>query len=90
MEIKCPTCGSEDYVKAGLIAKEKQRYKCLNCKRRFNDLSRTVFHGQKLSGRVMRKLFALIIRDATIEDIVELLGVSIITAYVWRIKANKC
>jgi hypothetical protein len=38
----------------------------------------------------MRRLLALIIRDATIDDIVELLNLSTRTAYIWRIKVYKC
>lgn len=90
MEIKCPICGTDHYVKAGLIEKEKQRYKCLDCGRRFTELSNTIFHGRKLSGGKLRTLLALILRDATIEDIVELLQVSSKTAYIWRIKVYKC
>jgi len=51
--LRCPRCGSPKVVKYG---KEKnrpyvQRYKCLNCKRTFNDLTGTPMEGSKLTPR---------------------------------------
>lgn len=90
MEIRCPSCGVSHYVKTGLTAQEKQRYKCLDCGRKFTALSNTIFHGQKLNDGKLRSLLALLLREATIEDMVELLGISSKTAYIWRIKVYKC
>ena len=51
--LRCPRCGSPRVVKYG---KEKsrpyvQRYKCLSCKRTFNDLTGTPMEGSKLTPR---------------------------------------
>lgn len=90
MEIKCPNCGVQQYVKAGKTPQGKQRYKCRDCQLRFTSASSTIFHSQKLERTTMRELLAAIIRDLTVEDMVELLGISIRTAYMWRIKVYKC
>ncbi len=90
MEITCPNCGGEHYVKAGKTPQAKQRYKCLDCRRRFTSLTPSIFHSQKLKTKTLRRLLALIIRDATVDDMVELLGISSRTAYMWRIKVYKC
>lgn len=90
MDNKCPTCGSIKSVKAGKTPQGKQRYKCHECARRFTSFTPSIFHSQKLKVKTLRRLLALIIRDATIDDMVELLGVSSRTAYVWRIKVYKC
>ena len=55
LEIKCPICGHSHFVKAGLTT-EKQRYKCLDCGRKFTALSNTIFHGQKLAEGKLRTL----------------------------------
>ncbi len=90
MEITCPNCGGQHYVKAGKTPQGKQRYKCLDCRRRFTSLTPSIFHSQKLKTKTLRRLLALIIRDATVDDMVELLGISSRTAYMWRIKVYKC
>lgn len=90
MEIKCQNCGGHQGVKAGKTPQGKQRYKCLDCNVRFTSASTSIFHSQKLDYTKMRKLLALIIRDATVEDMVELLGLSTRTVYMWRIKVYKC
>ena len=78
------------YVKAGKTSQGKQRYKCGECQTRFTGVSSTIFHSQKLKTKTLRRLLALIIRDATVDDMVELLGISSRTAYMWRIKVYKC
>lgn len=90
MEIKCPICGGHYYFKAGKTPQGKQRYKCLNCSGRFTSSSSSIFHSQKLDQKTLRRLLALIIRDLTVEDMVEILGLSTRTAYIWRIKVYKC
>lgn len=76
--------------KAGKTPQGKQRYKCSECQTRFTGVVSSIFHIRKLDYKTLRLLLKLIIRDLTIEDMVEILKISTRTAYIWRMKVYKC
>lgn len=45
----CPSCGSKDIIKDGVdeVDSARQRYKCKACKKRFDDLTDTIFAGHR-------------------------------------------
>ncbi len=45
--IVCPYCGSKEISKYGRSSKKSQRYKCKNCEKLFNDLTKTIFDHHK-------------------------------------------
>lgn len=52
--VVCPCCGSKSILKRGKdeTQQERQRYRCQDCHRHFNDLSDSIFarHHQPLQG----------------------------------------
>jgi len=53
-QIICPHCNSNHVIKKGFheTCKYRQRYKCNNCKRRFDDLTNTIFQDSNISLKV--------------------------------------
>jgi transposase-like protein len=47
--VTCPHCGSDEVARKGLRRKTVQQYYCHECETYFNDLTGTVFAGQRLS-----------------------------------------
>lgn len=45
--VRCPYCESDQIAKRGRhnTYKDRQRYRCKNCERQFDDLTNTVFEG---------------------------------------------
>ena len=45
--VRCPDCGSESVNKRGFHNRQahRQRYRCKNCHRQFDDLTDTIFEG---------------------------------------------
>jgi transposase-like protein len=52
--VRCPDCGSAEVAKDGRdeTQPERQRYKCHGCRKRFDDLSGTIFAGHHQPLRV--------------------------------------
>ena len=77
--IQCPHCNHLETVKDGFADVEgyRQRYKCCNCERRFDDLTDTVFSGSKKPLKtwiVCLYLMGLNISNTQIAKELELLG----------------
>lgn len=85
--IFCPFCGVSSYRKYGK-RNGKQRYLC-SCGKIFLDTSGTIFSSTKLDKDTLRRLIILIIDDTKIEAMKDVLGISIRTAYMWRMKIYK-
>lgn len=53
-EIVCPSCDSVHVIKKGHheTCEYRQRYKCNNCKKRFDDLTDTIFQNSNISLKV--------------------------------------
>ena len=45
----CPFCGSTNFVKAGHDSSGIQRFKCVDCKHRFNPFTNTIFDEKKIA-----------------------------------------
>lgn len=47
-EVSCPHCGQRDVLLKGTTGKDAQQYYCRACQSYFNELTGTVFAGQRL------------------------------------------
>ena len=79
----CPNCGSQDYVKSGIVA-ERQRYKCKKCNYYFtvNKL------GKKIDDYYVNKALQLYLEGLTYREIERILGVSHVSIMNWVKKYN--
>lgn len=84
----CPFCGGSVFKKNGK-RNGKQRYKCLSCGKVFLETTKTIFSSAKLDKETLRKLIIMVIDDAKIEAIMDVLSISSRTAYMWRMKIYK-
>lgn len=84
----CPSCGSVHIKKNG-YQRGKQRYKCRDCNKQYNERTQTIFHGQKLDEDRLRQLIILILRDTKLIAIMDALNLSSRTVYMWRMKIYK-
>ena len=78
---ECPFCGSGDTVKRG-----EGRRLCKSCRRSFRPSSSTVMSSMKLDRERFRKMANLMLNDVKLEAIIDSVGISSRTAYVWRMK----
>lgn len=76
----CPRCGSESVVGNG------RRSLCRSCGRSFSDTAGTVMFSKKLTERKFRAMLNLMINDVKLKAIIDSVGISSRTAYVWRMK----
>ena len=82
----CPNCSSCNVVKNGHTKKGIQTYKCNDCKRRFNNLSNTIFHHTHLTYKQLLKFFECMRDKFSIRKTAKLVGTSITTAFTIRHK----
>ena len=78
---KCPFCGSSETVKRG-----EGRRLCKSCRRSFRPSTLTVMSSKKLSKAKFRAMANLMLNDVKLEAIIDSVGISSRTAYVWRMK----
>ena len=78
---ECPFCGSGDTVKRG-----EGRRLCKSCRRSFRPSTSTVMSSMKLDRERFRKMANLMLNDVKLEAIIDSVGISSRTAYVWRMK----
>ena len=78
---ECPFCGSGDTVKRG-----EGRRLCKSCHRSFRPSTSTVMSSMKLPRGKFRAMANLMLNDVKLEAIIDSVGVSSRTAYVWRMK----
>ena len=78
---ECPFCGSGDTVKRG-----EGRRLCKSCRRSFRPSTSTVMSSMKLPRDKFRAMANLMLNDVKLEAIIDSVGISSRTAYVWRMK----
>lgn len=68
--VTCPHCDSDDVTRKGRTGKGLQQYRCGGCETYFNDLTGTVFAGQRME---LAEMFFIVRRmdDHTVADITE-------------------
>jgi transposase-like protein len=64
--VRCPDCDSDQVIRKGRdeTQQQRQRYECSGCHRRFDDLTGTIFAGQRQPLRVWGAVPVLLIRPA--------------------------
>lgn len=87
-EIVCPQCGSVDKNKDGRRA-GRQRYRCNDCGRRYNELSNTPFDGLRKSFESIVRFFDLLKEGASLSKIEKECGINRRNAFEWRKKTMK-
>lgn len=78
---ECPFCGSGETVKRG-----EGRRLCKSCRRSFRASTLTVMSSMKLDRERFRKMANLMLNDVKLKAIIDSVGISTRTAYVWRMK----
>ncbi len=78
---ECPFCGSGETVKRG-----EGRRLCKSCRRSFRASTSTVMSSMKLDRERFRKMANLMLNDVKLKAIIDSVGISTRTAYVWRMK----
>lgn len=74
----CPSCGSEDYVKSGIVS-QRQRYKCKKCNYFFT-VNKV---GKKIDDYYVNKALQLYLEGLTYREIERILGVSHVSVMNW-------
>ena len=69
LEIKCPTCLSDNIKKNGIKVDGKQNYQCKDCKRPFIGDNALSYIG--CNSGITRKILQLMVRGSGIRDIAE-------------------
>ncbi len=84
MNIKaCPNCGSEDYIKSGIVA-NRQRFKCKSCNYFFS-VNKI---GRKIDDYYVNKALQLYLEGLTYREIERILGISHVSIMNWVKKYN--
>lgn len=84
--IYCPHCKSTCVVKNGLAKNKLQTYKCKDCKKRFNSLTKTIFSYTHLSYEQILKFFECIRDKFSVRKTAKIVGVTPTSAFVIRHK----
>lgn len=87
--LACPYCKSKNFKKNGHTKKEKQKYKCNNCKKSFSNTTKTLTDYSKFNFKKWIKFIYLELNHSTIKVIANELSLSYPTIYSWRIKLYK-
>lgn len=82
-KIACPKCDTEDLIKSGIV-KDRQRYKCKNCKYSFTVLK----DGKNIDPYYVIKALQLYIEGVTFREIERILGISHVSVMNWVKKYN--
>ena len=48
MGVRCTSCDSSNVAKRGFDESQKERYRCSDCEREFDDLTGTIFAGHHI------------------------------------------
>ena len=81
----CPHCGKKNIVKFGK-AHGKQRYRCRDCGKTFNTLTKTVFADSKLPISVWLNYADCMNKQMTLRETAETVGVTLRTSFFMRHK----
>ncbi|WP_458626904.1 transposase-like zinc-binding domain-containing protein [Winogradskyella sp. PC D3.3] len=79
----CPNCGSDQYVKSGIV-KERQRFKCKKCNYYFTVNKM----GKKIDDYYVNKSLQLYLEGLTYREIERILGISHVSVMNWVKKYN--
>lgn len=82
----CPYCGSIHIVKTRKNSKERQRYKCNNCRRRFINSTNHLMHWSHLSKEQWENLFYSSLNNDYSSKTAKLVGISIVSSFYNRHK----
>lgn len=82
----CPYCGNTHICKAGKNEKNEQRYKCVDCGKRFLNRSNSMMYWSRLSKEQWQILFYSTLQNNSLKSTSELLGVSITSTFYNRHK----
>ena len=77
----CPRCGSGDVKANG-----SGRFLCRGCGRTFVGSTATVMSSMKLTRERFRRMANLMLNDVKLKAIIDSVGISSRTAYIWRMK----
>ena len=77
----CPRCGS-----GNVKANGSGRFLCRGCGRTFSSSTSTVMSSMKLARERFRRMANLMLNDVKLRAIMDSVGISSRTAYVWRMK----
>lgn len=82
----CPNCGKTHISKAGKNEKNEQRYKCMDCKKRFLKRSNTLMYWSRLSKEQWQILFYSTLQNNSLKTTSKLLNISITSTFYNRHK----
>lgn len=82
--INCPHCNSQDFIGHGLY-RGRNRYKCNECHKTFNDYTGTAISGIKKS-ELFQQYIEMVVESISIRKAAKRLGVSVSTVFFWRHK----
>ena len=85
----CPRCGSIHINKNGKY-NGRQNYICKDCKKKFNDLTNTIFHHTHLTYNQIEKAIGCVINLFSIRKMANILHTSTKTAFTLRHKVISC
>ena len=83
---RCPRCGHAHVVSKGRDRDGGRRWLCRGCGRTFVASTSTVMSSMKLPREKFRAMANLMLNDVKLEAIIDSVGISSRTAYVWRMK----
>ena len=82
----CPYCGKTHICKAGKNEKHEQRYKCMDCGKRFLNRSNSMMYWSRLSKEQWQILFYSTLQNNSLKTTSALLGISITSTFYNRHK----
>ncbi len=83
----CPDCHNHNVVRNGFDKNNRQRYKCLDCNKTFNERKGTVFYRMRSSEKDILEAIHSYLRCMNLSAIAEVKGVKIDTVINWIKKA---
>ncbi|WP_134702361.1 IS1 family transposase [Ammoniphilus sp. YIM 78166] len=82
--LHCPHCKSPSIVRYGMY-RDRQRYKCKDCLRTFNDFTNTPLHATHYPEKWI-KFLECMMEGRSLQHSAMILGVSYVTLFYWRHK----
>ena len=87
--IKCPKCGSNNYIKNGKDKTGLRRFICKNCRKEFNVLSNTLFSSSKVNMRAWFAFLESLLSGSSIRVACIVAKISFVTGTKWINKIFK-
>lgn len=85
----CPRCNKSHIIKYGKRY-DRQRYKCKDCNKVFDERTSSVISGTKLSLETWFRYIAMLVDKATIRECASMLNISIKTSFFMRHRILDC